>query len=83
MAFWVHSVTASYLSFQAFEGVEVEYITMPGWNESISECRKFEDLPIQAQNYVKEIESLLGVPVWWVGVGMARDAIIQRKPIDA
>lgn len=61
-----------------FEGVEVEYITVPGWKTSICECRRFEDLPENAQNYVLKIEELVGVPVRWVGVGQARDAMILR-----
>ena len=61
-----------------YEGVEVEYITMPGWKTSISKIRKFEDLPVNAQNYVKKIEELLGVPMRWVGVGPERDAMILR-----
>jgi adenylosuccinate synthase len=58
----------------------VDYISLPGWNEPICDCRKFEDLPEAAQNYVREIERLLEVPVWWIGVGQARDAMIQNKP---
>merc|ERR1719288_312287 len=61
-----------------YEGVEVEYITMPGWKPSISKIRKFEELPVNAQNYVKKIEELLGVPMRWVGVGPERDAMILR-----
>ena len=47
-------------SIEQFEGLEVEYITMPGWSTSIASVRKFEDLPINAQNYVLKIEELLG-----------------------
>ena len=61
-----------------YEGVEVEYITMPGWKTSISKARKFEDLPINAQNYILKIEELLGVPMRWVGVGPDRDSMILR-----
>jgi len=45
-----------------FEGVEVEYITMPGWKTDITAVRKFEDLPQNAQNYVTKIEELLEYP---------------------
>ena len=62
-----------------YEGVEVEYITMPGWKTSISKVRKFEDLPINAQNYILKIEELLGVPMRWVGVGPDRDSMILRN----
>ena len=61
----------------------MDYISLPGWNESICECRKFEDLPEAAKKYVREIERLLEVPVWWIGVGQARDAIIPNKPEEA
>ena len=62
-----------------YEGVEVEYITMPGWKTSISKVRKFEDLPINAQNYILKIEELLGIPMRWVGVGPDRDSMILRN----
>lgn len=66
-------------SEQDFEGIEVEYITLPGWKCSIADCRSFEELPVNAQNYVQTIEQRLGgTPVRWIGVGQARDAIITR-----
>ena len=63
-------------------GIEVEYITMPGWKTSISAIRNFEDLPINAQNYVTKIEELLGIPFGWVGVGPERESMILRKWSD-
>ena len=67
-------------SEQDFEGVDVEYLTLPGWKSAITSCRTFEDLPSQAQNYVLKIEELLQVPIWWIGVGQSRDAMIKRVP---
>ena len=49
-------------SEQDFKGVSVEYIRMPGWKSNIADCRTFEALPANAQNYVYKIEELLGVP---------------------
>jgi len=57
--------------------VEVEYITVPGWKTSIENVRKFEDLPIEAQQYVRTIEQYLEVPIKWIGVGQGRDAMIE------
>lgn len=57
--------------------VEVVYEVLPGWNEDISKCRKFSDLPPNAQNYVKRLEELIGVPIKWIGVGVERTAIIE------
>ncbi len=54
------------------------YISMPGWDEDITKCRKFEKLPLNAQNYVKMIEELTGVPVKYIGIGPNRDEIIIR-----
>jgi len=66
-------------SEQDFEGIEVEYITLPGWKKNTSGCRKFEDLPLEAQEYTKKIEELVGVPIRWIGVGQGRDDIIDRQ----
>lgn len=55
-----------------------EYKSFAGWEEDISQVRNFEDLPVNAQNYVKFIEEYLETPVSWIGVGAERDAIIQR-----
>lgn len=58
--------------------VEVEYETVPGWEQSLEDCRTFEDLPPQAQAYIKRIEEHLGVPIRWIGVGPGRLDIIDR-----
>lgn len=58
------------------ENVEVVYKTFPGWKSSTSKARKFDELPIEAQNYLKFIEEFLSVPIKWVGVGPARDEMI-------
>ncbi|CAI7793277.1 unnamed protein product [Closterium sp. NIES-54] len=58
--------------------VEVEYETVPGWQEDITDVRTFEELPANAQAYVRRIEQLLDVPVRFIGVGPGRDAMIVR-----
>nr|CAB3220381.1 adenylosuccinate synthetase isozyme 2 [Phallusia mammillata] len=64
-------------SLEVLEDVEVEYITLPGWQSSTCECRNFSELPYQAKVYLKTIQDLLQVPVRWVGVGQARSEIIE------
>jgi adenylosuccinate synthase len=54
------------------------YQTVPGWKEDISKARTFEELPTNAQSYVKMIEEAVGVSVKWIGVGPERDATIRR-----
>ncbi|KAF0288262.1 Adenylosuccinate synthetase [Amphibalanus amphitrite] len=57
--------------------IEVEYITVPGWQCSTEGVRTFGDLPANAQEYIRTMERLVGVPVKWIGVGKCRDSIIQ------
>lgn len=42
--------------------LEVEYLTLPGWKSDTSGARNFSELPQNAQNYVRKIEELVGVP---------------------
>jgi adenylosuccinate synthase len=58
--------------------VETVYETFPGWREDISKAKSFEELPDNAQSYVRLIETATGVPVKWIGVGPEREATIQR-----
>ncbi|KAI7822083.1 Adenylosuccinate synthetase [Kickxella alabastrina] len=54
----------------------VNYITLPGWNQSISKCHTFEELPENCQKYVRFIEKDLGIPIEWIGVGAGREEMI-------
>ncbi len=58
--------------------VEPEYETLPGWRGNIGGCRSFAELPIEAQQYVKRIEQLLGTAVTMVSVGPDRSATLMR-----
>jgi adenylosuccinate synthase len=49
------------------------YEYLDGWSEDISGARSFEDLPKNAQAYVRRIEELSGAPVSIIGVGPGRD----------
>ena len=52
------------------------YEYLDGWGEDISGCRAFDDLPKNAQRYVREFEGMSGVPFWAVGVGPGRDQTV-------
>jgi adenylosuccinate synthase len=66
------------------ERAEPVYETLAGWSENIRECRRFEDLPQNARDYVKRVESLAGVPVEILSVGPGRDETIAvSDPFDA
>jgi len=65
-------------SIEFLDKVKVEYITLPGWKKSLAKCKKFTDLPLEAQKYVKTIEKLTGVKVAFIGVGPKREEMIVR-----
>jgi len=58
--------------------VEPVYETLPGWKEDISACRRFEQLPEPARQYVRRVEEILGVPIWMLSIGADREATIIR-----
>lgn len=55
----------------------IEYL--PGFKKDISNARKFEDLPKEAQDYIKFIEQKTGVPIKYISVGAEREAYIEVK----
>ncbi|GED99150.1 adenylosuccinate synthase [Gordonia crocea] len=57
------------------------YETMPGWWEDISAARTFDELPVNAQNYVLRLEELSGAHISCIGVGPGRDETIVRREI--
>lgn len=57
---------------------EAIYEEFPGNFGDISKCKTFDELPINAQNYVKRIEELTNTPVKFIGTGADRENIIVR-----
>lgn len=60
------------------EGCQVEYETLDGWDEDLSGCRRWEDLPANARRYLERIEALTGVPVHLVSVGRSQEQTVER-----
>jgi len=53
--------------------LEPVYEEHPGWLSDTGQVSCFEDLPVQAQRYLKRIEELLDVKVSLVSVGSKRE----------
>ena len=53
----------------------------PGWKEDISGARSFDDLPQNAQDYVRAVEKMSGARISAVGVGPSRDATVVVHPL--
>ena len=54
------------------------YETVPAWDEEITEVDNFNDLPLNAQNYICRIEELVKKPITIIGVGPKRNQTIFR-----
>ena len=57
------------------------YERFDGWDDDISGCRTFGDLPGAAQRYLRALEAMSGAPVSVVGVGPARDQSIVLRDL--
>lgn len=57
--------------------LEVEIEKMPGWSESLADCRRIADLPAAARRYVARLEELLATPVELVSVGRERSQLAR------
>jgi len=66
-----------------YADVEPVYEEFPGWSESTLGARSLDQLPATAQNYLRRLESIVGIPVDMVSTGADRDHnIILRHPFD-
>ncbi|MBE0417694.1 MAG: adenylosuccinate synthase [Coriobacteriia bacterium] len=55
------------------------YEELPGWQEDITGCRTFEELPKNAKAYIEFLEDLAEVPVSIIAVGPEREQTIMRR----
>jgi adenylosuccinate synthase len=54
------------------------YETVPGWDDALAEVNDFDDLPVNAQNFIRLIEEMVKIPVTIIGVGPERTQTIFR-----
>ena len=63
------------------EGCEPVYEDMPGWSGSTVGVKRYEDLPLEARNYLERMAVICEVPVDMVSTGPDRDeTIVLRHP---
>jgi len=66
-------------SLEIFEKCQPVYEELPGWNCDITGARTFEELPANAQSYVKYLEKLAGCQIVMVSIGPRRDQTITLR----
>ena len=54
------------------------YESVPGWEDDISDVKDFNDLPVNARNYIAVVEENIGKPITIIGVGPKRSQTIFR-----
>ena len=59
---------------------EPVYETLPGWSRPASGARLYDDLPVEAQQYVRRVEEVSGVPIAIISTGSDREEAIVRDP---
>ena len=74
----IHTVPAN---IKEIEKCIPVYEELPGWTEDITKCKTYDELPINAKNYIKRIENITSVPVVIVSVGPDEKETIIRKEI--
>jgi adenylosuccinate synthase len=53
------------------------YEEVAGWMQPTTDCRRWQDLPTQAQDYIRRLSDLAGVPVDYVSVGAEREQMFE------
>lgn len=69
-------------SATVFQKCQPIYETLPGWRKPTSACRTLQELPAEAQSYLKFLAQVMEVPIAIVSLGASRDqTIIVEDPI--
>jgi adenylosuccinate synthase len=62
------------------EGVDPVWAEFPGWLQDTTGMRSYDELPVEAKAYISHLETVFGAPVRYIGVGPAREQLIDRGP---
>ncbi len=77
------SITTMPANIKQAQNVSPVYESLEGWQEDIEKIREYDDLPIQAKDYIRRVEDLTGVPANIVSVGPDRaETLMLTNPFD-
>jgi len=68
-------------SVAALDRYQPVYEELPGWQTPISNIQQYEQLPIEARQYIARLEELISCPVNLISVGSSREQTIFKTPI--
>ena len=69
------------IPFDISENVVPVYKKLPGWRQHISNTTSWDLLPKECQEYIKFVETEVGIPVTRVSVGPDRKQTINKNPL--
>ncbi len=68
-------------SIVALDRCQPVYEELPGWQTNTSHIRQYEQLPVEARQYLARLEELISCPVKLISVGPRREQTIFKMPI--
>lgn len=68
-------------SIAALSRCEPVYEELPGWQAPTSDIRKYEELPVQARQYIARLEELIACPISLICIGAEREQTIYKMPV--
>ncbi len=74
----VNGVETREFPFCIDEGIEPQYVELPGWNCDLSKCKSEADFPKEFKDYIAFLEKELETPITILSVGPDRDQTICR-----
>lgn len=72
------TVTGTFDTMDDMEHVTPVVEMVPGWQQDITNCRRFQELPQKAKDYVHYLEELLEHEIPFISVGAKRDEYILK-----
>lgn len=68
-------------SIRDFKRCEPVFIELDGWTEDITKVTSFEELPLNAQKYLRKIEEVVGVKISIFSVGPDRNQTVYLEKL--
>lgn len=65
-------------TLEGLDGCTPVYEELPGFDEDISGCKEYSELPAACKAYIERLEELVGCKIVMVGVGPDRSQILER-----
>ena len=66
---------------KSLERAKPIYEELDGWDEDITQIKKYEDLPVNCRKYLERVQEILACPISVVSVGPDRSQNIHIREI--